>query len=656
MVSCRPPGVSLFVDLRYFGLLAAAAWGALAALVYQRIRRGRDARWLTDGAVHHDGHPVQLHQHADRFLERPGDAFLDGGGVSSVPAGQGPACQAWLAGAGKVSEVGGHRIFAPVATAAQADQANRQGLTSLDVLVAAAWLATLLHAFHAPALPGGGLGLDLLIVVAGYCLSRPDLGWPAAARRATGDRLSSFARVCVLPAGLMVLACLPAAWLWLTPGQFKEFGQAAAALSLLLSNHYFDYRTGPAGQAADLAPLFHTWLLALLAQLGLAVLLLHWLLKGARTRTLLAWSAALAAASLALDSSWGAAHPMTSFFLLPTRAWEFLAGSLVALALSMAPQPYRRPWSWPAALGGLGLMVLAMVLASDIGGPPDMAARLAMVAGSALILGSTAGAVWAPSWLPAAAADPAWRDGLWHVPLAPAGAGIRARNRPAQRIAALRPAVRRAVECAGLGLERPARLAGPGRGRLAPPAAPVGRPADDPAAGRRRLGACGAGLCGAICRRSRRHRCDGCGQPAPHRVPHRGPAASPARIGLCSRRRFAHLGGAGRRTWRRSGAGPFGAVGDAGSGRAGADLQWLPAGAALRIHCRYPYPKGRVRNVVLRAIGGRADARGRAPNAGEHYEEMMMRIQPRDCRLAHNAEGESRESATFFVVPGRLRA
>jgi hypothetical protein len=37
---------SLFVDLRYFGLLAAAAWGALAALVYQRIRRGRDARWL----------------------------------------------------------------------------------------------------------------------------------------------------------------------------------------------------------------------------------------------------------------------------------------------------------------------------------------------------------------------------------------------------------------------------------------------------------------------------------------------------------------------------------------------------------------------------------------------------------------------------------
>lgn len=37
---------SLFVDLRYFGLLVAALWGALAALVYQHIRAGQDARWL----------------------------------------------------------------------------------------------------------------------------------------------------------------------------------------------------------------------------------------------------------------------------------------------------------------------------------------------------------------------------------------------------------------------------------------------------------------------------------------------------------------------------------------------------------------------------------------------------------------------------------
>lgn len=37
---------SLFVDFRFFGLVVAALWGALVALVYQRIRRGQDARWL----------------------------------------------------------------------------------------------------------------------------------------------------------------------------------------------------------------------------------------------------------------------------------------------------------------------------------------------------------------------------------------------------------------------------------------------------------------------------------------------------------------------------------------------------------------------------------------------------------------------------------
>ena len=37
---------SLYVDLWYFGLAASAAWGALAAWVYQNIRRARDSRWL----------------------------------------------------------------------------------------------------------------------------------------------------------------------------------------------------------------------------------------------------------------------------------------------------------------------------------------------------------------------------------------------------------------------------------------------------------------------------------------------------------------------------------------------------------------------------------------------------------------------------------
>jgi hypothetical protein len=37
---------SLFVDFRFWGLAVAALWGALVAVVYQHIRRGRDARWL----------------------------------------------------------------------------------------------------------------------------------------------------------------------------------------------------------------------------------------------------------------------------------------------------------------------------------------------------------------------------------------------------------------------------------------------------------------------------------------------------------------------------------------------------------------------------------------------------------------------------------
>ena len=37
---------SLYVDLWYFGLLVSLLWGALAGLVYQRVRAARDPRWL----------------------------------------------------------------------------------------------------------------------------------------------------------------------------------------------------------------------------------------------------------------------------------------------------------------------------------------------------------------------------------------------------------------------------------------------------------------------------------------------------------------------------------------------------------------------------------------------------------------------------------
>ena len=37
---------SLYVDLWFFGLFVCAAWGALAALVFRKVRARRDARWL----------------------------------------------------------------------------------------------------------------------------------------------------------------------------------------------------------------------------------------------------------------------------------------------------------------------------------------------------------------------------------------------------------------------------------------------------------------------------------------------------------------------------------------------------------------------------------------------------------------------------------
>ncbi len=42
---------SLYVDLWFFGIVVSGVWGALAALVYQRIGSARDSRWLMLGPV-----------------------------------------------------------------------------------------------------------------------------------------------------------------------------------------------------------------------------------------------------------------------------------------------------------------------------------------------------------------------------------------------------------------------------------------------------------------------------------------------------------------------------------------------------------------------------------------------------------------------------
>jgi peptidoglycan/LPS O-acetylase OafA/YrhL len=116
------------------------------------------------------------------------------------------------------------------------------------------------------------------------------------------------------------------------PLDFKDFGASAAAYAAMAANVLFwkwnDYF---AGQHASW-PLLHTWSLAVEEQFYLVFPFLLWGAKKIPAGTRVALIGIVAATSLAISVYQSYADPRSAYYLLPSRTWELLLGSLVSYA------------------------------------------------------------------------------------------------------------------------------------------------------------------------------------------------------------------------------------------------------------------------------------------------------------------------------------
>lgn len=222
----------------------------------------------------------------------------------------------------------------------------------IDGLRAVAVLPVIL--FHAgfDLFSGGYVGVDVFFVISGYLITSIILREMEQGKFSIARFYERRARR-ILPALFFVIVCcLPFAVIWMASGEIKRFGQAMIAVSLFASNVFFWKTTNYFAPAAEEEPLLHTWSLAVEEQyyvLFPLFLMLCW--RFGRSR--LFWLTALAALlSLGL-AEWGWRNqPVANFYLLPTRAWELLAGSLLAFfpsnfPLTKEPDVFRKlPRSW----------------------------------------------------------------------------------------------------------------------------------------------------------------------------------------------------------------------------------------------------------------------------------------------------------------------
>jgi peptidoglycan/LPS O-acetylase OafA/YrhL len=199
---------------------------------------------------------------------------------------------------------------------------------------------------------GGYVGVDVFFVISGYLITSILVRDLAAGHFSIARFYERRARRIFPALFCVMLCCLPLAWLWLTPGQFKDFFQSLVAVTLFVSNIYFWLKSGYFGQNAESIPLIHTWSLSVEEQFYLlhpVVLWLVWRHARAHLATVLG---VLAAASLAGCLWLEQRDPGLNFFFSPTRAWELLAGAFVAL----------RAQRWAA--GGLGRAPVRTVLST----------------------------------------------------------------------------------------------------------------------------------------------------------------------------------------------------------------------------------------------------------------------------------------------------
>ena len=203
----------------------------------------------------------------------------------------------------------------------------------LDGLRAIAILAVLVFHVAPTALPGGFTGVDVFFVLSGFLIAsiiRHDVvDGSFTLREFYTRRLQR-----LLPNVVLTVTAVVLLWWMLLPSSAARQAAAHGLWALVSLSNVFVWRDLGSywGNAAESAPLTHTWSLGVEEQFYLLFPALF-ALALRRSRRPALWVGAVAAASAIWCAGWGSRDPAATFYLLPSRVWGLLAGVLLSLTL-----------------------------------------------------------------------------------------------------------------------------------------------------------------------------------------------------------------------------------------------------------------------------------------------------------------------------------
>ena len=188
--------------------------------------------------------------------------------------------------------------------------------------------------FSQNVLDGGFLGVDIFFVISGYLISSIIL------KEKTNTGTFSFTNFYqrrarrILPALFFVMILsYPMAWFYLLPGSFIDFSRSILSSLIFSSNFYFWVEAQEyAATSSLLKPFLHTWSLSVEEQFYIVFPIFLLLIYKFFKKYILLIFILFFLISITFAQFGSVTNPSFNFYMLTSRMWELLAGSILAFS------------------------------------------------------------------------------------------------------------------------------------------------------------------------------------------------------------------------------------------------------------------------------------------------------------------------------------
>jgi peptidoglycan/LPS O-acetylase OafA/YrhL len=241
--------------------------------------------------------------------------------------------------------------------------------------------------FHAgiKVFSGGFVGVDIFFVISGYLITLILISENEKKSFSLMQFYERRARRILPVLILLMFTCIPFAWALMNPVELRQFLMSLLSVSTFSSNIFFMLKTAYFDLPSEKNPLLHTWTLAVEEQYYIVFPILFLAIWKFNRKLLLVFICIVAGASLGLAQYSLSKYEAISFYLLPTRAWELMIGSLLAYFVSTSSINLSKSFSQVGEFIGI-MLIFYSIFFFDKNTPNPSIYLLIPTLGTALIL------------------------------------------------------------------------------------------------------------------------------------------------------------------------------------------------------------------------------------------------------------------------------